>query len=68
MTPVFSGPSVFSESSVAWSEPPAYRGCLRKLLINGAPVNMTASVQIQGAVGMSGCPSGTLEPPKQGQH
>lgn len=55
------------KSSTAQPEPPAYRGCLRKLLINGAPVNMTASVQVQGAVGMRGCPSGTLALPKQGK-
>lgn len=65
--PVSSGPSVFSESSAAWPEPPAYRGCLRKLLFNGVPVNMTASARIQGAVGMGGCPSGTLAISKQGK-
>lgn len=55
------------KSSTARPELPAYRGCLRKLLINGAPVNVTASVQIQGAVGMRGCPSGTLALSKQGK-
>lgn len=55
------------KSEAAWPEPPAYRGCLRKLLFNGAPVNMTASARIQGAVGMSGCPSGTLAISKQGK-
>lgn len=59
---IFSGPSVFSEARTAQSEAPAYRGCMRKLVLNGAPITTMASAQIQGAVGMSGCPSGTVAP------
>ncbi|KAM6163895.1 laminin subunit alpha-5 [Rhynchocyon petersi] len=37
-------------------QPPAYRGCMRDLQVNGAPVPITSSVSIQGTVGASGCP------------
>lgn len=60
-------PLYFSEALSTQPEPPAYRGCMRKLVVNGAPVTMTASVHVQGAVGASGCPSGTLTPNKQGE-
>lgn len=58
---VFSGPPVFSEATAAQPEPPAYRGCMRNLVVNGDPVTVTTA-QIQGAVGASGCPSGTPAP------
>lgn len=35
---------------------------MRKLVVNGAPVTVTASAQVQGAVGTSGCPAGTPAP------
>lgn len=50
------------KARTAQSETPAYRGCMRKLVLDGAPITMMASAQIQGAVGMSGCPSGTVVP------
>lgn len=51
---------VFSEATAAQPELPAYRGCMRKLVVNGDPVTVTTSAQVQGTVGVSGCPSGTL--------
>uniref|UniRef100_A0A8C6QSK2 Laminin, alpha 5 n=1 Tax=Nannospalax galili TaxID=1026970 RepID=A0A8C6QSK2_NANGA len=48
------------EAVTAQPESPAYRGCMRKLMVDGNPAPMTASVGVQGAVGASGCPSGEL--------
>lgn len=48
--------------TTAQPEPPAYRGCMRKLVVNGDPVTVTTSARVQGAVGASGCPSGPLAP------
>uniref|UniRef100_A0A8C5KKY7 Laminin, alpha 5 n=1 Tax=Jaculus jaculus TaxID=51337 RepID=A0A8C5KKY7_JACJA len=50
------------KSILAPSVPLAYRGCLRKLVVNGVPVTVTASARAQGAVGASGCPSRILAP------
>ncbi|XP_007952908.2 laminin subunit alpha-5 [Orycteropus afer afer] len=36
--------------------PPAYRGCMRDLQVNGAPVSVTRSLSIQGSVWAGGCP------------
>lgn len=48
-------------AKAAQPEPPAYRGCMRNLVVNRDPVTLTTA-QIQGAVGANGCPSGTLAP------
>ncbi|XP_013362945.1 PREDICTED: laminin subunit alpha-5 isoform X2 [Chinchilla lanigera] len=44
------------ETTGAESGLPAYRGCMRKLLVNRSPVTVTRSASVQGAVGASGCP------------
>ncbi|KAH0515320.1 Laminin subunit alpha-5 [Microtus ochrogaster] len=49
------------KAAAAQPEPPAYRGCMRNLVVNGDPVTL-ATAQIQGAVGANGCPSGTPAP------
>lgn len=49
------------KATAAQPEPPAYRGCMRNLVVNGDPVTVTTA-HIQGAVGASGCPSGALAP------
>ncbi|XP_058418334.1 laminin subunit alpha-5 [Diceros bicornis minor] len=36
---------------------PAYRGCMRNLVVNRAPVTLPRSAGVQGAVGASGCPA-----------
>ncbi|KAM5246653.1 laminin subunit alpha-5 [Ctenodactylus gundi] len=41
----------------AESGPPAYRGCMRKLMVNWSPIAVTHSARVQGAVGASGCPA-----------
>ncbi|XP_032734597.1 laminin subunit alpha-5-like [Lontra canadensis] len=45
------------ESMNTQAEPLAYRGCMRNLALNGAPITWPRSVGIQGAVGASGCPA-----------
>ncbi|XP_058990727.1 laminin subunit alpha-5 isoform X1 [Mustela lutreola] len=45
------------ESMNTQAEPLAYHGCMRNLVLNGAPVTWPHSVGIQGAVGASGCPA-----------
>ncbi|XP_053429462.1 laminin subunit alpha-5 isoform X2 [Nycticebus coucang] len=37
--------------------PPAYRGCMRKLVVNQALITVANSARVQGAVGSSGCPA-----------
>ncbi|XP_060035208.1 laminin subunit alpha-5 [Erinaceus europaeus] len=37
-------------------QPPNYHGCLRNLMVNGSPVILPHSANVQGAVGISGCP------------
>ncbi|KAM7125584.1 laminin subunit alpha-5 [Molossus nigricans] len=37
--------------------PPAYRGCMRNLMVNQAFVTLPRSAGVQGAVGASGCPT-----------
>lgn len=37
--------------------PLTYHGCMRNLVLNGAPVTWPRSAGIQGAVGTSGCPA-----------
>uniref|UniRef100_H0WHJ4 Laminin subunit alpha-5 n=1 Tax=Otolemur garnettii TaxID=30611 RepID=H0WHJ4_OTOGA len=37
--------------------PPAYRGCMRKLVVNQTPITVAHSAGVQGAVGASGCPA-----------
>ncbi|XP_044604120.2 laminin subunit alpha-5 [Equus asinus] len=41
----------------AHTGPPAYRGCMRNLVVNRAPVTLPHSAGVQGAVGASGCPA-----------
>lgn len=50
-------PSPPPESMNTQAEPLAYHGCMRNLVLNGAPVTWPHSVGIQGAVGASGCPA-----------
>ncbi|XP_012628358.3 laminin subunit alpha-5 [Microcebus murinus] len=45
------------EPTAAQPGPPAYRGCMRKLVVNQAPVAVPHSARIQGAVGARGCPA-----------
>ncbi|XP_021110870.1 laminin subunit alpha-5 isoform X2 [Heterocephalus glaber] len=44
------------ETMATESELPAFRGCMRKLVVNRTPVTVTHSAGVQGAVGASGCP------------
>ncbi|XP_074262848.1 laminin subunit alpha-5-like [Saimiri boliviensis] len=37
--------------------PPAYRGCMRRLVVNQSPVAVTGSAEVHGAVGTGGCPA-----------
>ncbi|CAO2577350.1 Laminin subunit alpha-5 [Lemmus lemmus] len=57
-TPVLLHLGGLPKATAAQPELPAYRGCMRNLVVNGDPVTLTTAL-IQGAVGASGCPSGT---------
>ena len=40
-----------------WTRPPAYRGCMRNLVVNQALVSWPRAAGVQGAVGAGGCPA-----------
>ncbi|XP_017358968.1 laminin subunit alpha-5 isoform X2 [Cebus imitator] len=37
--------------------PPAYRGCMRRLVVNQSPITVSGSAEVHGAVGAGGCPA-----------
>uniref|UniRef100_F7GGL1 Laminin subunit alpha-5 n=1 Tax=Monodelphis domestica TaxID=13616 RepID=F7GGL1_MONDO len=50
------GPALTSKGTSP-SSPPGYHGCMRNLVINRHPIDLTHTGTVRGSVGASGCPS-----------